>query len=400
MGAGIGKGIGFPSTGSSTGGGQPGADAPTITDVVYKENAGGEIKFEIGMSDGGKIPFNIPESAIPGNANEVSATLGHGQDPRSMAAGKYYVTEAFVGAPTLEGTDFVGPLEIDDNYDGANGSIIKYFNSEGLFTLTKYAGGWDTEWSEFKKWTIPELTNFQMWATWARNTTVPEVGDKMTMSAQHPSPAGASTTGIVWSVDKDSVQAGKVTVSGNVITLLKPSIGFNITGTAPNGVSVTGSYSIAETGQGNAAPPVIPSNADLAKQLSDMQKEIDALKAGTRTAEIPLQPSHTAAPNPEFEPKTEVLNGGFTDDWGDVVTFSHSAAGRPLTITKTESQAQYAVLSMAKGEASHVSGIKVDGGLPSQWESKVVTIQGVTHTMFKSPFKFTKSPLTIEVVWS
>ncbi len=81
-----------------------------------------------------------------GQTPDVTGTIGVNDNPMNMAEGDYYVTEKFVGAPTIAG-DYVGLMQIRDDFDGNdNGKLLMYYTDESVFYKLKFAGGWEDFW--------------------------------------------------------------------------------------------------------------------------------------------------------------------------------------------------------------------------------------------------------------
>lgn len=279
-GVGLGRGIGFPDEG----GGAPGADAPHIVSVAEKGQTALLVQYEFVMSDGARIPFNMPKI----ESTRATGTIGLADDPTKKPEGDYYVTESFIGAPAKDpGKSYAGSMSIDLDFDGSdNGGIITYYTQDALYYKLKFAGGWQDGW----------------------------------------------------------------------VTLA----------------------------------PITP----VTTRMATLQHEVDVLE----------QESHHSAPQPDkpatFDPSTVELTGGYADDWRDSISFSNHKVGSPITITKTSDDAHNAVILMSPEAALKVSGITLDGGLPAKWESHDITIGEKQYTAFISPYKLTKHPVDVGIIWS
>lgn len=115
--------------------------------------------FKADASDIDFLGKNVHANVV-GNGVQISVdktsgftdegSIGQSDDPKTKTTGSYYVTEQFIGAPTLPSGDYVGMMLIQNNIDSDNGRHILYFNTDGMFTLTKEAGGWDTDWKHYR----------------------------------------------------------------------------------------------------------------------------------------------------------------------------------------------------------------------------------------------------------
>ncbi|AUR92937.1 coil containing protein [Vibrio phage 1.179.O._10N.286.45.F12] len=142
--------------------------------------------------------------------------------------------------------------------------------------------------------------------------------------------------------------------------------------------------------------------AAMARTLSALGAEETTLEAKVAELESKVTEleKHSSAPKSgKFDPLTVALTAGYADNWQGAIHVSTHKTGSPITVTKVSDEPHNAVVMMAPEAASHVTGITIDGGLPAKWESHGVTIDGKQYTAFISPYKLTKHPLSIGIVW-
>ena len=144
------------------------------------------------------------------------------------------------------------------------------------------------------------------------------------------------------------------------------------------------------------------SQAAMTRTMSALSSEETTLEAKVAELESKVTEleKHSPAPKPDrFDPSTVALTAGYADNWQDAIHVSTHKTGSPITITKVSDEPHNAVVMMTPEAESHVTGITIDGGLPAKWESHGVTIDGRQYTAFISPYKLTKHPLSIGIVW-
>lgn len=80
---------------------------------------------------------------------EATGTVGASTDFKTLATGRYYVTEGFIGAPSLPNNgSYVGLMDVIDDYDGSsNGRLVRYYTEAGLYYIRKLTGGWESDWA-------------------------------------------------------------------------------------------------------------------------------------------------------------------------------------------------------------------------------------------------------------
>lgn len=273
----------FPSTGRTATHGGAGTGEVDTVNGVSPDSKG---NVQLTASDVGS--YGKGESEQKFEPKRATGLIDQTVDPTTKPEGDYYVTEKFIGAPTIASGSYVGVMRINLDFDGSdNGGLIEYYADGVMYYKVKFTGGW-SGWVEVPK-----------------------------------------------------------------------------------------------------------AQAAMARTLSTLSSEEQTLEA--RVAELE---KHSAAPKPAvFNPDEVALTGGYADNWRDAVHVSTHKTGSPITITKLSDDAHNAVVMMSPEEARHVVGVTIDGGLPAKWESHAVTIDGKQYAAFISPYKLTKHPLNIGIVW-
>lgn len=152
----------------------PAVDGSQLTNLPLVDYSVKDVKFEgnnivFEFNDGSRVVLNNAKIDLKGDKGDTGdkgdkgdtgatgpagadgvggyadkGTLNGSDNPQTMASGFYYVTEKFVGAPTIT-RGYVGHMMIQDKIDDPNGRLLVYFTDSGIYYQQKFAGGWE-EW--------------------------------------------------------------------------------------------------------------------------------------------------------------------------------------------------------------------------------------------------------------
>lgn len=393
------------------------------------------------------------------NGYADGGSIGASSDPKTLDTGVYYVTEKFSDSPTLDGS-YVGSLIVQDDIDGNdNGKLLTYYTDNGMYYRQKFTGGWEA----WKKAGKVELSGFYLNWHWDRETTHPEVGDSITLSVNRPIPPDASLDGMVYSMTSapdgiGTISGNVITVTG-VGTIYPIAVAPNGTkveggidvyavGQSPDSAPTATKESPesvktlfadrellrnleAETKKlkdkvDNPLTPITPdssrsndkaiaelkhrvdvlaqSNITLTNDQLANARQIQELKARVQALENEINhPLTPINPTGAFNPSEIKVKSGASDDWpdGTLDSFHGEDIGtHDQVVTGLDVTPSKVLISVPNDAAQHVSGISLEGGLPSVWESKVCDLgHGLSMTVFRSPYEFNEDHLEFEIVW-
>lgn len=150
----------------------PAIDGSQLTNLPLVDYSVKDVKFEgnnivFEFNDGSRVVLNNAKLDLKGDKGDPGSEgdpggkgdpgapgadgvggyadkgiLDSGDNPQTMEAGFYYVTEKFIGAPTIA-PGYVGHMMIQDKIDDPNGRLLVYFTSAGIYYQQKFAGGWE-----------------------------------------------------------------------------------------------------------------------------------------------------------------------------------------------------------------------------------------------------------------
>lgn len=150
----------------------PPVDGSQLTNLPLVDYSVKDVKFEgnnivFEFNDGSRVVLNNAKIDLKGDKGDTGSqglkgdtgatgpagadgvggyadkgALNGSDNPQIMEAGFYYVTEKFIGAPTIS-SGYVGHMMIQDKIDDPNGRLIVYFTSAGIYYQQKFAGGWE-----------------------------------------------------------------------------------------------------------------------------------------------------------------------------------------------------------------------------------------------------------------
>ena len=137
----------FPSTGRTASGGGSGTGEVDTVNGISPDAAG---NVQLTASDVGAHSRGDADNKF--ELKRATGTIGAADDPEKKPEGDYYVTESFIGAPTVASGNYVGVMRIDLDFDGSdNGGLIVYVTEAAVFYKPKFSGGWGSAWIEAPK---------------------------------------------------------------------------------------------------------------------------------------------------------------------------------------------------------------------------------------------------------
>ncbi|AUR98933.1 coil containing protein [Vibrio phage 1.257.O._10N.286.46.A4] len=137
----------FPSAGRAASQGGAGTGEVDTVNGVSPDAAG---NVQLTASDVGAHSRGDADNRF--ETKRATGTIGAADDPEKKPEGDYYVTESFIGAPTVASGNYVGPMRINLDFDGSdNGGLIEYITDAAVFYKPKFAGGWASDWIEAPK---------------------------------------------------------------------------------------------------------------------------------------------------------------------------------------------------------------------------------------------------------
>lgn len=369
-------------------------------------------------------------------------------DPRTKPAGRYYVNEKFIGAPTLSGNDYVGLIDVIKNYDGSNnGDLIKYFTKEGMHYLIRYAGGWEVQWNTpFDGTTSYALTADKInqaidhgtasgpgsvkglaegwWVIPATDPTLTgrpsgAIGDLIYHTHRIATGVGKQSyaMGMALGKNKDNQDAMWVTyrnkagwtswwevknLSGAGSTTLRQ----DIESLKQGQTAALARISTLETDLGNIFAPTRSTfdleanrliDAKLAPVIAgeisapDVENYLKAKGWGPLSRPpIPKPPQQAVTMYAAFETNFPTSLSGMTSSTTNVFNLARSQA-TPARI--------FVAVPEDHQEADAVTGIRVDDGLKAVWESRDRTYDGKKYRVFYSPGGYHDTNAKVEIVF-